>query len=99
MNISVHDLGYLKGSRDGKRIAIANWSNQNVLVYPFSNSTGTIDLSNLNTITVPLILSIPTHARTTYGVEFSPNSDILYYSALGLPNVGDSFSRRICFPV
>jgi hypothetical protein len=84
MNVSVHDLGYLKGSEDGKRIAIANWSNSNVLVYPFNNSTGTIDLSNLITIPVPtLVPANLNHVRVTYGVEFSPNSDILYYSVLG----------------
>jgi hypothetical protein len=83
MNVSIHDLGYMKGSGDGKRIAIANWSNSNVLVYPFNNATGTIDLSNL--ITIPVPPSVPlTHPRCTYGIEFSPtNSDILYYSVLG----------------
>ncbi len=82
MNVNVHDLGYLKGSPDGKRVAIANWSNHNVLVYPFDNSTGTIDLSNLITIPVPAI-PIQNHPRVTYGVEFSLNGDILYYTVLG----------------
>jgi hypothetical protein len=84
MNVAIHDLGYLKGSGDGKRIAIANWSNSNVLVYPFNNSTAAIDLPNLINIPVPaLIPANPNHVRATYGVEFSPNSDILYYSVLG----------------
>jgi hypothetical protein len=90
INVPVHDLGYLKGSRNGKRIAIANWSNQNVLVYPFNNSTGTIDPLNPIPISVPSIPSNLGHVRTTYGVEFSPNSDILYYSVLGVAGANNS---------
>ena len=84
MGIDVQDLGYLKGSRDGKRIAIANWHNKNVLVYSFDKSTGTIDLSSLINIPVPQNPDQPgDHPRVPYGVEFSPNSNILYYTALG----------------
>jgi hypothetical protein len=96
MNVTINDLGYLKGSPDGGRIAIANWSNSNVLVYPFDNSTGTIDLSNLLTIPVPAI-SVQNHVRNTYGVEFSPNSDILYYTVLGSPNTTTPQSNGYVF--
>lgn len=89
MNANVDDVGYLKGSTDGKRIAVANWGNHNVLVYPFDNSTGAIDTTPLNliNISVPpnldLIPPNPNHRRLTYGVEFSPNNNILYYSVIG----------------
>lgn len=84
MNVQVHDIGYLKGSRNGKRIAIANWSFSNVLVYPFDNFTGTINLPNLITIPVPILVpAVPSHLRSPYGVEFSPDSNILYYTVLG----------------
>ena len=80
MNLNVSDLGYLKGSGDGRRIAIANWSNNNVLVYPFDNATGSINPSGLINIAVP---AIKDHLRAVYGVEFSPNGHMLYYTALG----------------
>jgi hypothetical protein len=85
MGVNVNDVGYLKGSSDGRRIALANWYDQNVLVYPFNSATGTIDLSKLLTVQVP---PIPNHGRQAYGVEFSPNSDILYYSVLGGTSIG-----------
>jgi len=83
MGVTVNDPGYLKGSGDGKRIAIANWMNHDVLVYPFDTATGTIDLSQLVTIVTP---PIPNHARGVYGVEFC--GDLLYYSVLGSIGTG-----------
>jgi hypothetical protein len=92
MGVDVNDLGYLKGSKNGKRIAIANWHNKNVQVYLFDNSAGTIDLSSLIDITVPYAHGQPeNHPRVPYGVEFSPNSNILYYTVLG-NNSSDSLS-------
>jgi hypothetical protein len=82
MHIDVEDSGYLKGSKNGKRIAIANANIHNVLVYPFDNLNGTIDLSGLINIAVPAI-PVHGHAREVYGIEFSPNGDILYYTVLG----------------
>jgi hypothetical protein len=89
MNVNIHDVGYLKASRDGRQIAVANWSTTsasapgNVLVYPFDNSTAVLDLPNLVTIAVPAVPNNPNHPRAVYGVEFSPNGNILYYSVLG----------------
>ena len=86
MHIDVWDAGYLKGSKNGKRIAIANGNIHNVLVYPFDNSpsAGTIDLLGLINITVSTTdIPIADHARLVYGAEFSPNGDILYYTVLG----------------
>jgi len=65
-------VGYLKGSPDGTRIAAANTlGNQQVNVFNFDKLTGI--LSNEITITVAGLYP--------YGVEFSPNNDILYVSA------------------
>jgi hypothetical protein len=83
MQAAVHDLGYLKGSGDGKRIALANWGNRNVLVYPFDNVTGTLDVPNRQDISVPAIPGVDNHPRLVYGVEFSPKGDLLYYSIVG----------------
>jgi hypothetical protein len=82
MNAHVEDIGYLKGSPDGKRIALANFLDHTVLVYPFDHSTGTIDPSQLVTITVP---PIKKHDRLPYGVEFSPSGNLLYFSVVDNP--------------
>lgn len=80
MNQNIYDLGYLKGSPNGQRLAIANGKNANVLVYPFDNSTGVINTGGLIAITVP---TTPKGInRTVYGVEFSPDSNLLYYGNL-----------------
>jgi hypothetical protein len=79
-NVLIHDLGYLKGSPNGQTLAIANGTNNNVLVFPFDNATGVINTGLLRTITVP---TVPAGInRDVYGVEFSPNSNILYYGTL-----------------
>jgi hypothetical protein len=90
-NTNVHDLGYLKASPDGSRIAFANWSLANVLLFPFDNSNGNIAVGSLINLPAPNPLPISMtnsnpnigHARSVYGVEFSPGSQILYYSVIG----------------
>jgi gliding motility-associated-like protein len=63
-------LGYMKASPDGKKIAAAHW-NVNVDVSDFDNATGVVS----NTTS----LFLPTDPfRLCYGVEFSPNSQLLY---------------------
>ena len=89
MGRNVGDIGYLKDSPNGLRLAVPNHPNNNVLVYKFDNALGGIILSSLVIITVPPI-SIANHPRMPYGVEFSPNNDVLYYSILGDPNFGNS---------
>jgi hypothetical protein len=92
-SVNVDDIGYLKGSGDGKRIAFANFVGHTVMVYPFDNAIGTIDQSQLITIKVPIIKVItntvpPTkiaHDTLPYGVEFSPNGKLLYFSVVGNP--------------
>jgi hypothetical protein len=91
VNRFVGDIGYLKASSNGRRLALAandpNDPNNNVLVYDFDNALGVIDISSLVAIPVPpgssFVPSNPTHQRIPYGVEFSPNNDVLYYSLLG----------------
>jgi hypothetical protein len=83
MQERISDVGYLKGSGDGKRIALANAQEKNVLVYPFDNATGLIDVPNRVVIPVPTPADSPDHGRTPYGVEFSPSSRLLYYSVIG----------------
>src|SRR2546423_854015 len=87
MNINVHDVGYLKADPTGSRLAVANYFNNNVLLYNFNNALGVVNISSL--VTIPVPLGLPTgHARAPYGVEFSPNSNVLYYSLLGVGGGG-----------
>lgn len=82
LGVNVNDVGYLKASPNGRRLAVANYTNMNVLLYNFNNSTGVV--SGLVTIPAPALSpAVPNHPRAPYGVEFSPNSNVLYYSILG----------------
>ena len=45
----VHDLGYLRGSSDGKRVAVGNGSNNNVLLYDFDNAAGVLNIASART--------------------------------------------------
>jgi gliding motility-associated-like protein len=75
-NISITDpRGYLKLSPDGTKMVCANMnSNINntdqLLLFDFDEVTGTV--SNMQ----PLIINSP--SNKPYGVEFSPNSQVLY---------------------
>jgi PKD repeat protein len=63
-------LGYLKASPDGKKIAAAHWT-VNIDLSDFDNTTGIVSNSiSLHQAPDPRYLS--------YGVEFSPNSSLLY---------------------
>ena len=73
MNVDIHEAGYLKASTNLQTIAVANGENKNVLVYPFNNTTGLVDISGLELITTK---------EAVYGVEFSPDSKVLYYSTI-----------------
>jgi hypothetical protein len=94
MGLNVGDIGYLRASPDGLRLAVPNHPNNTVLLYNFDNSLGVIDLSSLVVITVPpatsLIPPLPSHPRAPYGVEFSPDNNVLYYSLLGNASAGGS---------
>jgi len=64
--------GFMKGSPQFDRIAVANIFFQDAEVFDFNNSTG--QLSN------PIILSLPTvgAAGGAYGIEFSCSGNLLY---------------------
>lgn len=79
-NVNIYDVGYLKSSPDGNSLAIGNGTQNNVLLFPFDNVTGAINVGGLRTIQVPTTL--PNNNRMAYGVEFSPNSKLLYYGNL-----------------
>ncbi|NUQ24050.1 MAG: hypothetical protein HUU34_08860 [Saprospiraceae bacterium] len=97
MKIRVHELGYLKGSPNGQMLAIANGQNNNVLVYPFDNATGAINIGGLRTVNVP---NTPQDInRTVYGVEFSPDSNVLYYGNLEPGTPGYIFQVDLSVPL
>lgn len=98
----VHDVGYLKASPRGQRLALVNFWLVNVLVIPFSSSTGTMSLSGLITIPTSPVPS-PHNAYFPYGAEFSPNGEVLYYSTvypLGIANspVTDGLVFQVFLP-
>ncbi len=83
INQVVDDLGYLKGSPDNSRIAVANFLQQNVLYFPFNNATGVVAIPNGQKVVIPVDTANPSHVRAPYGVEFSPDSKLLYIAVLG----------------
>lgn len=65
------NIGYLKASHDGKRLAFASHSESASLrIYDFNNDTGAISNQTI-------LYTLP---RQYYGVEFSPDNQILYAS-------------------
>ena len=85
-----HTLGYLKASPDGNKIAAANSRfvgvsaanvTSDVNLFDFDNSSGI--LSNPMTFDFPFNGN---NGNVPYGVEFSPNSNILYVSSSESPN-------------
>ncbi|GAB1309628.1 hypothetical protein KH5_23110 [Urechidicola sp. KH5] len=73
--------GYLKISPDGTKIAIAHMSNSNILLYDFDDNTGVV--SNERNLFLPFLPEQPSfyQSNQAYGVEFSPNSQLLYVHA------------------
>ena len=89
IDIEIDEVGYLKSSNNLQNIVIANGRNNNVLVYPFDNSTGLINISGLK-----LVKS----KYGVYGVEFSPNSNLLYYGTLSPGNgTGTGYIYQVDF--
>jgi len=60
------EIGYLKASPDGTKIANANWISSTFEIFDFNNNTGL--LSN----------PITGYVASPYGIEFSNNSKLLY---------------------
>ena len=66
--------GYLKLSPDGKKVAIANIED-GLLIYDFDASTGKLSNEQL------LFINSSNGGIYPYGIEFSPNSELLYVSS------------------
>lgn len=77
--------GCMKASHDGKRIAIANAGERNAWLIDFDNLQGTFDIATRIEFR-PVISRIPDHIHFVYGVEFSPDNQLLYLTVLGNPN-------------
>lgn len=73
MNSDVADVGYMKASPNAEKLAVMNstYNNRTLLIYNFDNSTGSINNTSFLNLTV--------NRPQCYGLEFSPNSQILYY--------------------
>ncbi|MGB5376365.1 T9SS type B sorting domain-containing protein [Muriicola sp.] len=72
-NLQIEDpRGYLKFSPDGTKLAVANFTD-GLFLYDFDAISGSI--------TNQQIISIPGANSNPYGLEFSPNSDLLYVHA------------------
>lgn len=69
--------GYLKFSPDGTKLASANIS-AGLYIFDFDANTGLV--SNMEEINISFQLS-PTHLQSSYGLEFSPDSQLLYVSS------------------
>lgn len=63
------ERGYMKASPDGSKLAIANMSN-GLFLFDFDINTGVV--SNANQLAINSI------NNSAYGVEFSPNNNLLY---------------------
>ncbi len=63
--------GYMKVSPDGTKICTAHSGMKMIQIFDFNNSTGVV--SNA--------FSDPNYIQLPYGVEFSPNSELLYVTA------------------
>ena len=66
---TINAVGYLKASPDGNRVASVNSWSDNVELFTFDNLNGTL-ISDY----------VLTNNVSVYGVEFSPNSQVLYTS-------------------
>ena len=81
-DFAVNSLGQMKISPDGTKLAMASPGNVNeIQLFDFNATTG--EVTNARTIMdVPNDPSIPSNSAP-YGLEFSPDSNLLYSSLLG----------------
>ncbi|GLB53577.1 hypothetical protein NBRC110019_26180 [Neptunitalea chrysea] len=76
------ERGYLKISPDGTKIACATLETDRLYLYDFNATTGVV--------TNELQLGIATAADYPYGIEFSPDSSLLYCAAVNSSGSGGS---------
>ena len=72
VSLSANAIGYLRASADGSRLASAR-SEQNVELFNFNNTTGSITFEMT-------LLTYSGAPQSFYGLEFSPNGNLLYIS-------------------
>ncbi|MFY9241464.1 MAG: T9SS type B sorting domain-containing protein [Polaribacter sp.] len=82
--------GAMKVSPDGKYIAVADYGETNIDLYNFNNETGEISLKEK--IFTTTSLGSP---KSAYGLEFSADSKILYYTADVIPNRFSSINQYL----
>jgi len=70
----VNAIGYMKASPDGSRIALAITGSNKIELFDFDNVTGAVSFRDTFTTTQTGI--------SPYGIEFSPNSKMLYSTLL-----------------
>ncbi|WGH75611.1 T9SS type B sorting domain-containing protein [Tenacibaculum tangerinum] len=73
---SIDKIGAMKISPDGSKLAISDYNNSFIYVYNFDTSSGNVSFNTR--IFTDIALLSPTYP---YGLGFSPNSKILYYTA------------------
>ena len=74
------DMGCLRIDPSGTQLAVAN-NDGEVLVYPFDNQLGEVDILGVRVFNIPNSNST---TQTPYGVEFSENGRYLYYTLLSV---------------
>ena len=91
-NLQIEDpRGYLKFSPDGTKLAIANFTD-GLHLYDFDESTGVISNQQF--------ISIPGANTNPYGLEFSPNSRLLYVHATNeIGGAGNHASSLLQFDI
>ena len=78
-NNAADSKGYLKISPDGTRLAYASWTGSSLVeIFDFNNLTG--EVSNPILINNGLFSQGP--GSGAYGIEFSPNSQLLYVTSI-----------------
>ena len=72
---NISSAGAMKISPDGTKFAVADYNDRYIYIYDFNTNTG--EISNPKTINTDEGFGVESYP---YGIEFSPNSKILYYS-------------------
>ncbi|MEM6718968.1 MAG: T9SS type B sorting domain-containing protein [Bacteroidota bacterium] len=88
---SAETIGYLKASANGDRLAIAQWGSDSfVEVFDFDDATGTIS----NPIKLENIFFDGPQSGA-YGVEFSPDAQLLYISDMNYDDFSIPINGRV----
>ncbi len=73
-----NSIGYMKTSPDGSKLALAITGNNLIELFSFNNETGMVNATSSYTVTRPNL--------NPYGIEFSPDSKLLYATAFQTQN-------------